>query len=126
MAYLGAVNDISKQEGESIHEFLTWLSENTSPFVAKVSGHGYLGEDLEKIIITESIDLQRIRDQLLESPFIREIIRSVEQHPSWIPHISTSKAYRYGELILFNRLAFWWGEDRRVYDFGTPGLIAID
>lgn len=123
MAYLGEVTNLDMNEVGEIMNVVNQIAERTSPFVAKVAGYGFLGEDREQIVLTESKDLQYIRDQLTLDPTVREVMSRVDQYPTWVSHVSTLKGYKYGDNILFNRLGVWIGEDRRVFDFKTPALF---
>jgi hypothetical protein len=91
----------------------------------QVNGRATLGKDAADVVLFDAANLVFIRSGLLEDPVIAEANASVEQFPTWLPHVTlgypeTPAAGEFsGEAINFDRLALWFGEDRTaIYPLG--------
>ncbi|QWY82761.1 head maturation protease [Arthrobacter phage SilentRX] len=91
----------------------------------KVAGRATLGPNKADVALIDGASLVNIRNGLLEDNTIVQAFQSVEQYPTWIPHVTLgypetpASAEFTGESITFDRLALWFGEDRTaVYPLG--------
>lgn len=123
LIYLGVKENVAAYDVAKIKVEVEAIAAAMSPAVAKVSGKGVLGEDQEQILITESVDMNVIREQLMDNPIIQEAMWKAEQYPNWIPHVTGMQNLKYGDIIVFNRLAVWYGEERTEYPIGAPGVV---
>ena len=91
---------------------------NVTPITDAVNGRATLGKDEADVALLDAANLIHIRNGLLEQNTIAEAYLSVEQFPTWIPHVTLGypAAPAVGEFkepqITFDRIALWFGEDR--------------
>ena len=118
-----------------IQRFVT--EGQVTPVTDAVNGRATLGKDSADVVLLDAANLIHIRNGLLSAASIAEAYESVEQFPTWIPHVTlgypaTPATGEFaGEAITFDRLALWFGEDRTaVFQLGetmptqkeNPGL----
>jgi Caudovirus prohead protease. len=91
----------------------------------KVNGSAVLGSNKADVVLLDAANLKAIYTGLLGMDELAQAFDSVEQYPTWIPHVTlgypeTPRLADYlGEAITFDRLALWFGEDRTaVYPLG--------
>jgi len=83
-----------------------------------VNGRATLGAKSADVVLLDAANLIHIRNGLLEQDTIAEAHQSVEQFPTWIPHVTLgypeapAAGEFTGESITFDRIALWFGEDR--------------
>ena len=83
-----------------------------------VNGSATLGAEGAMVSLLDANNLVHIRNGLLMNPAIKAAHESVEQFPTWIPHVTlgypdTPPAATFdGEAITFDRLALWFGDDK--------------
>jgi len=123
LIYLGDISTVTPYEAAKINVEVGVIAEAMTPAIAKVSGKGTLGPEQERIILTESVDINVIREQLMENPIIQEVMWRAPQHPNWIPHITGMQNLVYGDQIVFNRLAVWYGVERTTHPIGGTKVI---
>lgn len=126
LVYLGDSENVTPHEAARVMVEVETIADFNQPAIIKVSGKGTLGPEQERVIFTESLEINAIREQLLDNPIIQEVMMKAEQHPNWIPHITGMQNLTYGDHIIVNRLAVWYGDDRREYPLGKPGVILED
>ena len=91
---------------------------NVTPITDAVNGRATLGKDEADVALLDAANLIHIRNGLLEQNTIADAYLSVEQFPTWIPHVTLGypAAPAVGEFkepqITFDRIALWFGEDR--------------
>jgi len=54
---------------------------------------------------------------------IQEIMWRASQHPNWIPHIAGMQNLIYGDQIVLNRLAVWYGSERTIHPIGGTKVV---
>lgn len=123
LLYLGEPEEVSEADAAHLGTIVYNMSLRTPPIQAKVIGSGYLGEDLEKMNLTESADLTKIRELFLLDPFVQDIFNRTNQHPNWISHISVDSFYKYGELVDFVGFGFWCGNKKESFDFSRSVIL---
>lgn len=90
----------------------------------QVNGSATLGADAADVVLFDAANLVFIRSGLLEQDALLQAYSSVEQFPTWLPHVTlgypeTPALAKYvGEAITFDRLAVWHGESRTEYPLG--------
>ncbi|QWY81314.1 capsid maturation protease [Arthrobacter phage Rizwana] len=83
-----------------------------------VNGSATLGAEGAMVSLLDANNLVHIRNGLLMNPAIKAAHESVEQFPTWIPHVTLGypenlpAATFDGEAITFDRLALWFGDDK--------------
>lgn len=123
LVYLGDAVNISPEEVAKLSGFLKSLAADTSPVLARVCGKGTLGPDNEYVVLTESNELSKIRDQILSDDTVKTLADSIDQFPTWIPHVTGAYKLEFGDYILFNRLALWVGSMKETYVLEQTNLI---
>lgn len=102
------------------------VARNHVPFGGAVNGWAVLGSDQARVLLVDSSPAVDVRDALLDRKPVAVAVMSVEQHPTWIPHVTVgypddvttndvaAAAAAVGE-VFFDRLALWAGDDRREF-----------
>jgi hypothetical protein len=126
LVYLGDAALLPAHEASKISAFVEALSYEVAPVTGLVIGKGVLGPEDDRMVLTESEGLTAIRQQLIEVDLIREVMDRVGQHPNWISHVSGMQNLKYGNYILFDRLAFWWGDMRSEYYLSRPAVFYVE
>lgn len=102
-----------------ISEFLEHISQSQTPFRMHVSKRGVLGDDKADVLFfVDNPWVNTMREVLLKDETIRRAHASVEQYPSWIPHLTLGypktpalKAADVENLeylsVEFDRIALW-------------------
>lgn len=101
------------------------------PLPDSVSGTALLGKDSADVLLLDAKHLSNIRDGLLGSGLIKDRMDAVEQHPTWIPHLTLGYASdpdyvpttSRPESITFDRIALWHGDEQTEYPLG--GTVAV-
>ena len=117
LIYLGDTANAypTSQEMAQVNVEVEEIAQHFGIATAKVSGKGTLGPEQERIVITESMDLNVIRENLLDNFLISELIGKAPQHPHWIPHVTGMQNLVYGDILVFDRLAVWYGDSKQSY-----------
>jgi hypothetical protein len=95
----------------------------------KVNGRATLGADSADVVLLDAASLVNVRNGLLEQNTIVQAHQSVEQYPTWIPHVTLGYPEKpavgdyAGESITFDRLALWHGEDHTEFPLGKAKVI---
>lgn len=130
--WLGTTDDVTDKEFEDIVEQIRSYAVNVSPITIPVKESGTLGDEGAEVVFLEPTDSAvALRDGLLEegSPIWAQF-SSVEQFPTWIPHVTTgypespTRADFLDDSITFDRIALWYGDERVISPLGTPTLVA--
>lgn len=112
---------------EAIQQFID--HGQVTPITDTVSGRATLGKDKADVVLLDTPNLLAIRSGLLEQNTLLQANESVDQHPTWLPHVtlgypSTPAAGEYtaepGTPVTFDRLALWHGESRTEFPLGGP------
>lgn len=100
-----------------------------TPITDTVAGRATLGKDKADVVLIDAANLRHIHDGLLEQGLIAGAHGSVEQFPTWTPHVTLGypeapALQEYpaepGTPITFDRLAVWHGESRTEIVLGDP------
>lgn len=126
LIYLGTQDNIERHEASKISAFVEMLASDTGPITAKVSGKATLGEDRERVVLTESVELTELRRYLADNELISKVMSRVQQYPNWVSHVAGLQNLTYGDFLVFNRLAFWDGESYMTFPFRRPTMFALD
>ena len=111
---------------EAIQQFID--HGQVTPVTDTVSGRATLGKDKADVVLMDAPNLLAIRSGLLEQNSLLQANESVEQHPTWLPHVTlgypaTPAAGEYasepGTPVTFDRLALWHGESRTEFVLGA-------
>lgn len=139
LLFLGPVGDLSMVDlSDALGSFVE--AGQVGVITDKVNGTANLGADGAMVSLLDAANLVHIRNGLLEDPTIKAAHESVEQFPTWIPHVTlgypdTPPAGPFdGEAITFDRLALWFGDDKStVYPLGeampekkSPGVQEVE
>lgn len=90
----------------------------------RTNGRAVLGKDAADVVLFDAANLVFIREGLLEDGVLAAAHDSVEQFPTWLPHVTLgypdapALAEYTNEVITFDRLALWHGESRTEYQLG--------
>lgn len=106
----------------AVSDFVT--NGEVGVIVEAVNGRGTLGKDSADVVLFDAANLVHIRNGLLEQNTLVQAYQSVEQFPTWLPHVTLGypdtpalREYR-GDTVTFDRLAVWHGESRTEYPLG--------
>jgi hypothetical protein len=113
MVFLGTTEVIPQSAVYHFIQLTNDIAQKYGPAMATVIGSGWLGSDLEPIVITSSQELTDMRNEFFNHPHTQELLTGIDQHPTWIPHVAgweSSFEKPFGEVILFDRLGFWYGD----------------
>lgn len=104
------------------------------PLADSVSGTAVLGADKANVLLLDAKHLNEIRNGLLASATVSERVDAVEQHPTWIPHLTigypddaevptsdqpfSPDTPPIPESITFDRIALWHGDEQHEYPLG--------
>lgn len=100
-------------------EFLKHAGSLLEPFVAQVDSRGSLGKDDADVLFFRPSSVKPVADLrhwLLQNRDIRAAYDSVEQHPTWTPHLTLGypekPAKNDGNIywVAFDRIALWNGD----------------
>lgn len=91
-----------------------------APFTAAVSGTAVLGADKASVLLIESFELVRLRDELRDGPdVLRAEENSESKFPTWIPHLTTGYDElvppEHPEQIKITALGFWRAGEKISY-----------
>jgi len=113
----------------AVEEFVT--AGDVGIITEQVNGRATLGKDAADVVLFDAANLVFIRDGLLQnSPVLQDAFNSVEQFPTWLPHVTLGYPDKpalqefSGEAITFDRLAVWHGESRTEYQLGGSTVPA--
>lgn len=110
---------------EAIQQFIN--GGQVTPVTDTVSGRATLGADKADVVLLDARNLLAVRGGLLEQNSLLQANESVDQHPTWLPHVtlgypSTPAAGEFiaepGLPVTFDRLALWHGESRTEFPLG--------
>lgn len=122
LAYLGNTDQLGPGERESVLQVAEAIAASFSPFSARVSGRGTLGEDQDDIVITEADELQAMHDMIAGDSETGRMFAERNNHPTWISHITGSDA-QAGDEIPMDRIGAWFGgDDHQTFELtgGSP------
>jgi len=134
LCYMDDENGITAYERQQILDAVTIIAANVSPFTASVIGKGRIGADNDVMVLTESEDLVKLRNLLLADDTIGSVVYRTKQHPTWLSHVSGIDHLKFGDAVLFDRLAIWstsevFGEQNAIFPlkkasvfFGEPAV----
>jgi len=83
-----------------------------------VNGTAVLGQYQADVVLLDAAFLKELRGSILGQDYIAEAHESVQQFPTWLPHVTlgypdTPRTGDFtGNAITFDRIALWFGEDR--------------
>lgn len=131
LIWLGKTEDLTPEQVAGIDSFLKGFAQDLSGEITEsVSGHATLGAEGAQVLLLDASAFAHIRNGLLEMSDtpdaagpIRQVYESVEQFPTWMPHITLGYPDKPaasdfgGDSITFDRLEFWNGADHMVYPF---------
>jgi hypothetical protein len=91
-----------------------------APFTASVAGTALLGPDKASVLLIESFELVRLRNELRDSPDVLRAEENAERKfPSWIPHLTMTYdgpvPEDHPEQIRFDSLGFWIAGEQKTY-----------
>lgn len=107
---------------QAVSDFVT--NGDVGIITEQVNGSATLGRDAASVVLFDAANLVFIRQGLLGDERIGAPYDSIEQFPTWLPHVTlgypeTPALAEYtGEAITFDRLAVWHGESRTEYPLG--------
>ncbi|UOK18336.1 capsid maturation protease [Arthrobacter phage BruhMoment] len=107
---------------DALEQFVT--NGQVGIITEQVNGRATLGKDAADVVLFDAANLVFIRSGLLEDNTIIQAHQSVEQFPTWLPHVTLgypeapARGEYTGEAITFDRLALWFGESRTEYPLG--------
>jgi hypothetical protein len=110
MVWIGTTDSIPQSAVYHLIQLTNDIAQKYGPAMATVIGAGWLGKDLEPIVITSSDDLTAMRNEFANHPHTMELMQGGEHHPTWIPHVAGWESSDFGEVILFDRLGLWYGD----------------
>lgn len=117
--YMDDENGITAYERQQILDAVTILASKVSPFTATVIGKGRIGADNDMMVLTESEDLMKLRQLLIADDTIGSIVYRTKQHPNWLSHVTGLEHLKFGDAVLFDRLAIWSSSEV----FGTQNAV---
>lgn len=88
-----------------------------------VSGRATLGKDEADVLLLDASGSSLIRDVLLESPVVQELMAMQEQFPTWIPHVTLGYPDapaldgKIPDGVTYDRIAIWRGNETYEYAF---------
>jgi 2'-5' RNA ligase len=103
-----------------------FVAKGVTPVTDAVSGSAVLGKDQADVVLLDAANLKALRDGLLEQDALLQAHASVEQFPTWLPHVTlgypeTPRLADYaGDAVTFDRLAVWHGQSRTEFLLGEP------
>jgi len=115
LVYFGPQDQISREEIADVEHCVSAVASVVQIFPAMVVGKGTLGPDGDRVVFTESSEALQIRDALIFWPVVAALMNRFEQHPNWISHTTGMQNLVYGDHIVYDRLAVWYGEERTTY-----------
>jgi hypothetical protein len=123
LLFLGDSKALDEQAlNDAVQQFVT--NGEVGIITEMVNGRATLGKDAADVVLFDAANLVFIRSGLLEQKTLAQAFGSVEQFPTWLPHVTlgypaTPALAEYtGEAITFDRLAVWHGESRTEYPLG--------
>ena len=130
LLFLGDSSALDEEQLKSaVEQFVT--EGEVGIITEQVNGRATLGKDAADVVLFDAANLVFIRDGLLQnSEYLQESYNSVEQFPTWLPHVTLgypdkpATAEFTGEAITFDRLAVWHGESRTEYPLGGTTVPA--
>lgn len=131
LAWLGDAADFDPQPIRDELEAYAGVFSG-DPLADSVSGTAVLGKDKANVLLLDAKHLNEIRNGLLASVTVSERVDAVEQHPTWIPHLTISypsddeltdqpfspDTPPIPESITFDRIALWHGDEQHEYPLG--------
>lgn len=117
LLFLGETENLDKNALTlAIRQFVE--AGEVTPITDAVNGHGVLGAEGAQVLLLDAANLVHVRNGLLEDQYLNAAYHSVEQFPTWIPHVTIgwpdapAPAPFEGEHITFDRIALWFGDDK--------------
>jgi hypothetical protein len=110
MVFMGTTETVPQSSVYHFIQLTNDIAQKYGPAMATIIGSGWLGVDLEKVVITSSQELTDMRNEFANHPHTLEILSGFDQHPTWIPHVAGWPTDEFGDVILFDRLGFWYGD----------------
>jgi hypothetical protein len=138
LLYFGEQNDVEKLHRAT--EFLQHMVKNSMVrFGLEVDFRGKLGpKDADVLFFHEDFSLRNVQDhraQMLQQPDMFEMYNSVEQFPSWTPHLTLgypdapakepNPDYGFPGWIHFDKIALW-SDDFSGPEFQIPWNKGMD
>lgn len=88
LAFLGPAAGVDHHLAERLRAAVEWVGLTLPSFVAGVTGTAILGQDRAFSLLLESAELVQLRELVVGTTAVREGLALVEQHPSWVPHLT--------------------------------------
>lgn len=116
LVYLGEQNDLDK--ADRMVQFIDHLvALSPGPFYLDVDHRGVLGSDKADVVFFNHLasTVDEFRTYLLRQPDIKEAYDSVEQYPTWTPHLTLGYPNSPAKTtvddvmgwVIFDRIALW-------------------
>jgi hypothetical protein len=112
MVWMGSTEDIPQSAVFHLIQLTNDIAKKYVPVMATIIGSGWLGKDMEQIVLTSSQALTDMRNEFANNPYTIDLMQNVQQHPTWIPHVAGWEFDNFGDVILFDRLGFWYGSTK--------------
>ena len=113
-----------------VQQALEEVTGRYTGFEAKVSGVALLGPDKASVLLIESAELVEIRAELCSYPAVEAAwLMADHQFPWWVCHLTVGYSGKMPEnppeMIRFDSLALWLGEERTPYPLISLGAPAV-
>ncbi len=114
-------SDADAIDVDAIKEELAAVVQGVPPFTLDVTSREPLGDDEADVLMLSAGSLGDLRDDLLAHDAVKAAFDSAEQFPQWTPHLTLGypdtppKAENAPNMIRFDRLALWVGDDHVEY-----------
>jgi hypothetical protein len=112
MVFMGTTENVPQSWVYHCIQLTNDIATKYGPAMATIIGSGNLGKDMEPIVITSSQELTDMRNEFANNQHIIQLMSGIEQHPTWIPHVAGWEFEKFGDVILFDRLGFWYGDTK--------------
>lgn len=130
LLFLGDLNEEGRQTIIDAVSAFTKVSA-AGPLEDSISGTATLGDSSADVVLLDARGLSLLREALLADESVRALWESVEQYPTWIPHVtlgypdSPRLSDNIPESVTFDRLAVWSGEDRTEFRLGESEVEIV-
>lgn len=123
IAWLGDAGALTVEQRADLVLAAEELASEMAPFEARVAGLATLGDGQDAVAITESVELQWLRDAAIHNDVIGPIVAAEDTHPTWISHVTGLDA-KPGDTIQYDRVAIWFGADDHT-EFAMTGEALV-
>jgi hypothetical protein len=120
------LGEASAFDPEPIKAVLAAVADGVgSPVTEPINGAATLGQGQADVVLLDAQNLVNVRGAILAAPDVKAVYDSVEQFPTWIPHLTIGwpenprKDDTSQTEIRFDRIALWYGDDKSaIYHLG--------